>query len=41
MIEDMYGAKHLPGLPEGPMTSIPAFVDKFAAVQRKGLALDR
>jgi 2-methylisocitrate lyase-like PEP mutase family enzyme len=31
MIEDMYGAKHLPGLPEGPMTEIPRFVDKIKA----------
>ncbi len=31
MIEDMYGTKHLPGMPEGPMTSIDAFVDKILA----------
>lgn len=31
MIEDMYGTKHLPGMPEGPMTSIDAFVDKIRA----------
>ena len=31
MLEDMYGAKHLPGLPEGPLSSIPAFVDKMKA----------
>jgi 2-methylisocitrate lyase-like PEP mutase family enzyme len=38
MIEDMYGAKHLPGLPEGPMTEIPKFVDKIKAAvdARKG-----
>jgi 2-methylisocitrate lyase-like PEP mutase family enzyme len=42
MIEDMYGAKHLPGLPEGPMTSIPAFVDKIKAAvdaRKHGLVL--
>lgn len=31
MLEDMYGAKHLPGLPEGPLSSIPAFADKVKA----------
>lgn len=38
MIEDMYGAKHLPGVPEGSMTPIPAFVDKIKAAvdARKG-----
>jgi 2-methylisocitrate lyase-like PEP mutase family enzyme len=42
MLEDMYGAKHLPGLPEGPMTSIPAFVDKIKAAvdaRKHGLVL--
>ncbi len=42
MIEDMYGAKHLPGLPEGPMSSIPAFVDKIKAAvdaRKHGLVL--
>jgi methylisocitrate lyase len=42
MIEDMYGAKHLPGLPEGPMTPIPAFVDKIKAAvdaRKDGLVL--
>jgi 2-methylisocitrate lyase-like PEP mutase family enzyme len=42
MIEDMYGAKHLPGLPEGPMTSIPSFVDKIKAAvdaRAQGLVL--
>lgn len=39
MIEDLYGAKHLPGLPsQGRMTTIPAFVDKIKAAldARKG-----
>ena len=31
MLEDMFGAKHLPGLPEGPLTPIPGFVDKVKA----------
>jgi len=42
MIEDMYGAKHLPGLPEGPMSSIPAFSDKIKAAvdaRKHGLVL--
>jgi methylisocitrate lyase len=42
MIEDMYGAKHLPGLPEGSMTPIPAFVDKIKAAvdaRKNGLVL--
>lgn len=38
MIEDMYGAKHIPGLPEGPMLPTPLFVDKIRAAvdARKG-----
>jgi 2-methylisocitrate lyase-like PEP mutase family enzyme len=39
MIEDLFGAKHLPGLPsQGLMTPIPAFVDKIKAAldARKG-----
>jgi methylisocitrate lyase len=42
MVEDMYGAKHLPGLPEGPMSSIPAFADKIKAAvdaRKHGLVL--
>lgn len=31
MLEDMHGAKHLPGLPEGPMQSAAQFVDKMKA----------
>jgi 2-methylisocitrate lyase-like PEP mutase family enzyme len=40
MLEDMYGAKHLPGLPEGPLSPIPAFADKLkAAVDARKLDL--
>src|SRR5712691_6763181 len=42
MIEDMYGTKHLPEMPEGPMTSIEAFVDKIQAAvdaRRDGLVI--
>lgn len=42
MLEDMYGAKHLAGLPEGPLSSIPTFVDKMKAAadaRKDGLVL--
>jgi 2-methylisocitrate lyase-like PEP mutase family enzyme len=40
MLEDMYGTKHVPGLPEGPLSSTPAFVDKIkAAVDARKLDL--
>jgi 2-methylisocitrate lyase-like PEP mutase family enzyme len=31
MLEDMTGAKHIPGLPEGPIVSQPAMVDRIRA----------
>jgi 2,3-dimethylmalate lyase len=42
MLEDMFGAKHLPGLPEGPLTTIPGFVDKMKAAvdaRKNGMVL--
>ncbi len=38
MIEDMYGAKYIPGAPPGPLTSKQGFVDKIRAAvdARKG-----
>ena len=42
MLEDMFGAKHLPGLPEGPLTTIPGFVDKLKAAvdaRKNGMVL--
>jgi 2-methylisocitrate lyase-like PEP mutase family enzyme len=42
MLEDMFGAKHLPGLPEGPLTPIPGFVDKVKAAvdaRKNGMVL--
>lgn len=31
MLEDMFGAKHVPGVPEGPIASIPSMSDKLKA----------
>jgi 2-methylisocitrate lyase-like PEP mutase family enzyme len=42
MLEDMYGAKHVPGVPEGPMASIASMSDKLKAAvdaRRKGLVI--
>jgi methylisocitrate lyase len=42
MLEDMYGAKHVPGVPEGRMTSIAAMTDKLKAAvdaRKSGLAI--